>query len=213
VPSAGAPASALASAGVVAHSVGRNVDPFGTAQAFTRVDAYARFRITPRALLSLRGYDPDYDYHALIDDLSGRRFNRAAPEQSLMLLKATGMVPHSGGRRFKPDSEYYRTILHWIQAGAPDDVENVPQVTGISLVPDKIVFAGKQTRHPLRIVIEFGKRGTQEFFFGTNHGEIDGQEHDQQRKPEPDGVGGYGEAYADENGSEIQRLRDPSVGS
>jgi vitamin B12 transporter len=54
---AGLPASALASAGVVAHSVGRNLDPFGTAQPFTRVDAYARFRVAPRALLSLRVYD------------------------------------------------------------------------------------------------------------------------------------------------------------
>src|SRR6185436_13344983 len=32
--------------------------------------------------LALRGYDPEYDYNALIDDLAGRRFNRAQPEQS-----------------------------------------------------------------------------------------------------------------------------------
>jgi len=36
--------------------------------------------------LSLRGYDPAFDYGALIQDLSGRRFNRADPAQSLMLL-------------------------------------------------------------------------------------------------------------------------------
>src|SRR5664279_1342552 len=29
--------------------------------------------------LSLRGYDPQYDYEALLYDLSGRRFNRAEP--------------------------------------------------------------------------------------------------------------------------------------
>jgi len=39
--------------------------------------------------LSLRGYDPLFDYRALIDDLSGRRFNRSQPSQSLMLLKPT----------------------------------------------------------------------------------------------------------------------------
>jgi vitamin B12 transporter len=54
---AGAPRALLASAGVVAHSVGLNADPFGSAQAFTRVDAYARLRIAPRAVLSLRVYD------------------------------------------------------------------------------------------------------------------------------------------------------------
>ena len=47
--------------------------------------------------LSLRGYDPVYDYRALVDDVSGRRFNRANPSDSLMLLKPTQGVPHEGG--------------------------------------------------------------------------------------------------------------------
>ncbi len=42
--------------------------------------------------LSLRGYDPDYDYQALINDLSGRRFNRVAVDDSLMLLKPLAEV-------------------------------------------------------------------------------------------------------------------------
>jgi len=54
---AGAPRALLASAGLVAHSVGLNADPFGSAQPFTRVDAYARLRIAPRALVSLRLYN------------------------------------------------------------------------------------------------------------------------------------------------------------
>ena len=55
---AGAPAALLSSVGIVAHSVGLNADPLGSAQPFTRVDAYARLRIAPRALLSLRVYHP-----------------------------------------------------------------------------------------------------------------------------------------------------------
>jgi vitamin B12 transporter len=54
---AGASSALLASAGLVAHSVGLNADAFGSAQPFTRVDAYARLRIAPRALVSLRVYD------------------------------------------------------------------------------------------------------------------------------------------------------------
>jgi len=42
--------------------------------------------------LSLRGYDPLHDYRALTDDLFGRRFNRAAPDTSLMLLKTVSLV-------------------------------------------------------------------------------------------------------------------------
>ena len=54
---AGAPRALLASAGLVAHSIGLNADPFGSTQPFTRVDAYARLRVAPRALVSLRVYD------------------------------------------------------------------------------------------------------------------------------------------------------------
>src|SRR6202140_745852 len=44
--------------------------------------------------LSLRGYDPQFDYEALLYDLSGRRFNRADPARSMMLSKPTAQVPH-----------------------------------------------------------------------------------------------------------------------
>ena len=69
--------------------------------------------------LSLRGYDPDFDYRALLFDISGRRFNRAAPAESLMLAKPTMDAPHEGGLRFDKGSRYYQTILDWISRGVP----------------------------------------------------------------------------------------------
>src|SRR5678815_3864443 len=62
--------------------------------------------------LSLRGYDPKFDYEALLYDLSGRRFNRADPGASLMLAKPTQQVAHGGGRRFAKDSDYYLSLIH-----------------------------------------------------------------------------------------------------
>ena len=47
--------------------------------------------------LSLRGYDPLFDLRALTDDHASRRVNLASPDDSLMLLKPTGAVPHVGG--------------------------------------------------------------------------------------------------------------------
>src|SRR5437868_4612345 len=44
--------------------------------------------------LSLRGQDPDLDYIGLTRDLSARRVNPVAPEDSLILLKPTADVPH-----------------------------------------------------------------------------------------------------------------------
>ena len=105
--------------------------------------------------LGLFGYDPKGDYYRLTQQIVGRRIDLAVPEQSLILLKAAGLVPHSGGRRFKPDSEYYQTILRWIRAGAPDDAADVPQVTGISFVPDKVVFSGKDKRRPLQVLAKY----------------------------------------------------------
>jgi hypothetical protein len=105
--------------------------------------------------LGLFGYDPAGDYYRLTQQIVGRRIDLALPEQSLLLLKATGAVPHTGGRRFKPDSEYYATVLRWIKAGAPDDAANVPQVTGISLSPDKIVFGPKDKPRTLQVLAKY----------------------------------------------------------
>src|SRR5271155_1146092 len=60
--------------------------------------------------LSLFGYDPAGDYYRLTQQIPGRRLDLAVPEQSLLLLKATGVVPHSGGQRFQAGSEYYKTL-------------------------------------------------------------------------------------------------------
>lgn len=90
--------------------------------------------------LSLFGYDADGDYYRLLEEYVGRRVNLAAPEKSLLLEKASGSVPHTGGRRFPPESDYYQTILSWIKAGAPLDGEDAPQPVRLELSPEKVVF-------------------------------------------------------------------------
>ncbi len=112
--------------------------------------------------LSLFSSDPAGDYYRLTQQMVGRRIDVAVPERSLVLQKAIGKVPHSGGRRFKPDSENYQTLLRWIQAGAPDDADNVPTVTGINLVPDKYVFAGKETTKDLHVMAKYSDGTTRD---------------------------------------------------
>ncbi len=84
--------------------------------------------------LSLRGYDPIYDHRSLTDDLEGRRFNRAAPERSLMLLKTAGAVPHVGGVLTSPGEPYYELLKKWIADGVKQDLA-APKVTSIDLFP------------------------------------------------------------------------------
>lgn len=84
--------------------------------------------------LSLRGYDPQFDYRALTDDMAGRRFNRAAPDQSLMLLKFSGSVPHTGGVLTRPGEPYYELLRSWIAAGVKLDLKT-PRVASIEVLP------------------------------------------------------------------------------
>lgn len=71
--------------------------------------------------ISLRGYDPQFDYNALVNELQGRRVNRVEPANSLMLLKPTAKAPHEGGLVLHEGSRQYNTILHWIEQGAKYD--------------------------------------------------------------------------------------------
>ncbi len=84
--------------------------------------------------LSLRGYDPIYDHRALTDDLEGRRFNRAAPDNSLMLLKPSGAAPHVGGVVMQPGQPYYELLRLWITQGVKLDL-NAPRVSSIEVIP------------------------------------------------------------------------------
>lgn len=69
--------------------------------------------------LTLRGYGPEIDYDVLSRQALGRRINKTAPEESLILLKATGAIDHGGGARFGPDSPEYRALVGWIASGMP----------------------------------------------------------------------------------------------
>jgi Protein of unknown function (DUF1549)/Protein of unknown function (DUF1553) len=68
--------------------------------------------------LSLFAYDPAKDFYAITREANGRRINRADPDSSLILLKATGQVDHGGYKRFGKDSWAYQLIREWIVQGA-----------------------------------------------------------------------------------------------
>ncbi len=101
--------------------------------------------------LSLFGFDPDGDYYRLTREIPGRRINLALPEQSLLVEKATGAVPHTGGQRFEADSEYNATFLRWLEAGAPNDVGEVPKVVAVEVYPEGAVLDGQGTTQRLSV--------------------------------------------------------------
>lgn len=90
--------------------------------------------------LSLRGYDPNSDYHAITRQARGRRVELADPGSSLLLTKPSGAVPHKGGLRFEVDSLDYRIIANWISAGAPGPSDQDPLVERLEIFPAAAVL-------------------------------------------------------------------------
>jgi len=95
--------------------------------------------------LSLFGYDPVGDHFRLTREIGPRRINLAVPKDSLLMEKSIGSVPHTGGKRFGADSEYYASMLRWLEAGAPLDKGEVPTVTRLDVFPPKAVLEGADT--------------------------------------------------------------------
>jgi hypothetical protein len=90
--------------------------------------------------LSLFGFDPTGDLERVVRELPGRRIDLAAPHRSLLLEKATGAVPHTGGRRFDEGDEAYRAIHRWIAAGAPRERPDAPRLVAVEMGPGPIVL-------------------------------------------------------------------------
>ena len=102
-------------------------------------------------MLSLFGYDAKGDYDRVVNEMVGRRVNTAVPEQSLLLLKAIGAVPHTGGRLFNSASEHYQTLLRWIEAGAPDDSGEVAATVAVELSNERLLFTQAQAAQSLTV--------------------------------------------------------------
>jgi hypothetical protein len=90
--------------------------------------------------LSLRGYAPKQDYEWLAKEYISRRINTFAPENSLLLLKATAQVPHEGNKRFDVHSRYYETLSKWIGAGAPTYQEGEATLEGLRVEPHAMIL-------------------------------------------------------------------------
>ena len=85
--------------------------------------------------LSLRGEDPAGDLATLTRDMLGRRVDPHRPEQSLLLQKATGAVPHEGGVRFSTRSPEYAILRAWIAAGGPPDPAGGARLARLDVTP------------------------------------------------------------------------------
>lgn len=90
--------------------------------------------------LTLFGIDPALDHGRLVREFNGRRLNFNNPDESLFLLKATGQIPHQGGKRLDASSNEYRLLRDWIAAGAPLDRPEASASPRLTLTPGSNTF-------------------------------------------------------------------------
>src|SRR5688500_8669341 len=94
--------------------------------------------------LSLLGFDPDFDYAAITAEGKGRRVFPAAPDSSLLLRKASGQVPHGGGKKLAVTDPAYDVLRRWIVAGCPRTPADAPRVVRITVDPAERLLGFKQ---------------------------------------------------------------------
>ncbi len=105
--------------------------------------------------LSLFGFDPEGDHFRITSQLATRRINLALPAESLFVEKALGLVPHTGGSRFEPESEPHRTLLRWLDAAVPNDLPEVARPIGVELFPPRTILEGVGTTQQLTALAHY----------------------------------------------------------
>ena len=112
--------------------------------------------------LALRGYDPEYDYQALVNDLSGRRFNRVHVDESLMLQKPLGDIPHEGRQALVPGSRYHKTLRQWISEGARFQEVAPNRPNRIQILPEKVELDLPGRRQQLLVIATYPDGSTRD---------------------------------------------------
>jgi len=129
----------------------QDVVPVFTASGCNTGSCHGSARGQDGFMISLFGYDPKGDYHRVTRELAGRRLNLALPEDSLLLTKAVGTVPHTGGKLFEKDHPYYATLLEWIKDGAQYDPDDVALPVKIEVEPKQMLLEGSGKKIPLTV--------------------------------------------------------------
>lgn len=106
--------------------------------------------------LSLRGFAPELDHGWLTREFSSRRVSRTQSQDSLIVKKALGLVPHGGGKLFAQDSAAHRLLSQWIEAGAPGLDDKEPRVVRVEVQSTGSIVKPQQTQQ-LKVLAHFDR--------------------------------------------------------
>jgi hypothetical protein len=110
--------------------------------------------------LSLKAEDVSADFAALTRDMLARRADPLRPDESLILKKATGQVPHEGGARFPKTSGEYARLRDWIARGCKPDAPGGPTLTRLVVTPAARILVDPADRFRVSAVAQFSDGST-----------------------------------------------------
>jgi hypothetical protein len=122
--------------------------------------------------LSLLGFEPNVDFESLVKEGRGRRVFPAAPDKSLLLLKATALMPHGGGKRMEVDSYDYKMVRRWISTGLPYGKPEDPVVTKISVNPPQRTLS-RSAEQQITVTAHYSDGSTEDV---TRHAQYESNE-------------------------------------
>jgi Protein of unknown function (DUF1553)/Protein of unknown function (DUF1549)/Bacterial Ig-like domain (group 2) len=111
--------------------------------------------------LSLLGFVPELDFQTLVKENRGRRLMPAAPDSSLLLLKATGQMAHGGGKRMDVSSDEYKLVRRWIASGTPFGSIDDPVITRITVHPEGRIIS-RQNRQQFAVYAHYSDGSMQD---------------------------------------------------
>ncbi|QJW97424.1 DUF1549 and DUF1553 domain-containing protein [Frigoriglobus tundricola] len=112
--------------------------------------------------LSLKGEDAAGDFAVLTRDMLARRTDPLRPDESLILKKATGQVPHEGGARFAQTSREYARLRTWIASGARVDAPGGPMLRKLVVTPASRILVAPSDRFRVSAVAHFSDGSTRD---------------------------------------------------
>lgn len=132
----------LAAVGVVSPTAARGADPLFGREVVPVLyklgcssgSCHGSFAGKGGLRLSLFASNPEADYREVLGAM-GRRVNLQSPEDSLLLLKPAGSVPHGGGLRLVRGSDDYQVLKRWLDCGAPYDPAREGRVVSVRVEP------------------------------------------------------------------------------
>ena len=111
--------------------------------------------------LSLRGFDPTLDHITLARETFGRRTNPQAPDESLILRKGLGQIPHQGGIRFRKTDTTYQTLRMWISEGSrASDQQRI--LERLEVIPKQRRLAAEFPKQQLIAIAHFDDGSTRD---------------------------------------------------